>query len=399
MLRALSVVRVVVLGFAVAVNVVTWERLSRPWVAGIALAVMAAWTAVASWAYDRPRRRGPALLGTDLGLAVGLILLTLAVLGPAQRAEHLSTLPSFWVMAAVLAWGVHWGWPGGLVAAAAVSAADLAIRTEVSQTNIGNIFLLMIGGPVVGYTTGLLKQMAAARARAEREAARAGERARLARVVHDGVLQVLALVQRQGRELGGEAAELGRLAGEQEVALRRLVQQESRTELTQRTSTTGSGLPGADPGARHAVGGREGEHDLASALTALESATVTVSAPALPVALPPDQVGELCAVVRAALDNVTQHVGAEAPAWVLLEDLGACVVVTVRDAGPGIPPGRLAAAAAEGRLGVSESICGRLRDLGGTATLVTAPGQGTEWDLRLPRARHTQRVTGRGDRR
>ena len=55
------------------------------------------------------------------------------------------------------------------------------------------------------------------------------ERARLARAVHDGVLQVLTLVQRRGTELGGEAAELGRLAGEQEAALRALVQGNAAT--------------------------------------------------------------------------------------------------------------------------------------------------------------------------
>ena len=52
------------------------------------------------------------------------------------------------------------------------------------------------------------------------------ERARLARAVHDGVLQVLALIQRRGRELGGESAELGRMAGEQESALRALIRQQ-----------------------------------------------------------------------------------------------------------------------------------------------------------------------------
>jgi len=59
--------------------------------------------------------------------------------------------------------------------------------------------------------------------------------------------------------------------------------------------------------------------------------------------------------------------------------------VTIRDNGPGIPGGRLAEAAASGRLGVSHSICGRLRDLGGSAVIRSVPGEGTEVELRLPR--------------
>ena len=41
----------------------------------------------------------------------------------------------------------------------------------------------------------------------------AAERDRLARPIHDGVLQVLALVQREGSELGGSGAQLATLAG------------------------------------------------------------------------------------------------------------------------------------------------------------------------------------------
>jgi signal transduction histidine kinase len=246
-----------------------------------------------------------------------------------------------------------------------VSAADIAIRTELTQTNIGNIFLLMIGGPLLGYASQLLKEMSAARDRAERQAAAAAERARLARAVHDGVLQVLSLVQRRGRELGGEAAELGRLAGEQEVALRALVQHQDPPDPD--TATTDASV------------------DLAQDLAMLGSRTVTVSVPGSPVTLSAVRAHEVASVVRACLDNVARHVGPDAPAWVLLEDLGDSLVVTVRDEGPGIPDGRLDEAAREGRLGVRESICGRVADLGGTADLVTSPGQGTEWEITLPR--------------
>jgi signal transduction histidine kinase len=358
MFRALAVLRVLVLLNMLGLNAYRWKTsFDRPGAAFVALAAITAWTGFALWAYDDPRRRRPPLLVADLVVTLAAILVT-----PYVKVPHVhATLPGFWVMGAVLAWALHWHWRGGLTAAAAVTLADLSVRVEVVQTTYSNIFLLILGGLVVGYCTGLLKEMAAARDQAEREAAVAAERARLARAVHDGVLQVLSLVQRRGLELGGDAAELGRLAGEQEHALRALVQGGSVGP-----STVGRGV------------------DLVAALSALQSRTVTVSAPAGQVVLPSDVVDELVAVVRACLDNVARHVGEEAPAWVLVEHLEGSVVVSVRDEGPGIPDGRLDEACAEGRLGVSESICGRMDDLGGTAKLVSIPGQGTEWELTVP---------------
>jgi signal transduction histidine kinase len=94
---------------------------------------------------------------------------------------------------------------------------------------------------------------------------------------------------------------------------------------------------------------------------------------------------ELTAAARAALANVRRHCGAQSRAWVLVEDEPDQVTVTIRDDGPGIPAGRLAEAAADGRLGVSQSIRGRLRDLGGAATIRSTAGEGTEVELRVPR--------------
>src|SRR6185369_16800678 len=180
------------------------------------------------------------------------------------------------------------------------------------------------------------------------------ERDRLARGIHDSVLQVLALVQRRGEELGGEAAELGRLAGEQEVALRALV----------------------GPGAGRSAG-PAGTADLCELIGALASARVTISAPATSVWLPAPVAYELFAAVTAATDNVRQHCPPQTRAWVLVEDEGDAVTVTVRDDGPGIAPVRLDQAAAQGRLGVAQSIRGRVTDLGGEAVITSRPGQGT----------------------
>lgn len=377
MFRALAVLRVVVLLNTLGLALYRRSSLDHPLAATAVLGVLVVWTGVATWGYDVPTRRWVPLMVTDLGVATTAILLSPWIEGDDMRG----TLPGFWVMAVVLAWAIHWRWQGGLLAAAVVSSADLWVRTTVDQTIYGNIFLLMLGGPIVGFLSGLLQQMARERDRAERAAAAAAERARLARVVHDGVLQVLALVQRRGTELGGAAAELGRLAGEQEVALRALVQ-------TQEASY---------------AAGVGGERDLAQLLTALQGRTsphVSVAVPGRPVLLPEPVAEEVVALVRACLHNVADHVGPEAEAWVLLEDLGGSVEVSVRDDGPGIASHRLDEAVGEGRLGVSQSIRGRAQGLGGTASLTSVPGQGTEWQFTIPRSPGAGSHTGHaeGDR-
>ena len=92
----------------------------------------------------------------------------------------------------------------------------------------------------------------------------------------------------------------------------------------------------------------------------------------------------LTGAVAAALDNVRRHAGRHPRAWVLVESEAGTVTVTVRDDGPGIPSGRLAAAETEGRLGVSHSIRGRIAEVGGTVTIVSEPGQGTEVEIGVP---------------
>jgi hypothetical protein len=116
----------------------------------------------------------------------------------------------------------------------------------------------------------------------------------------------------------------------------------------------------------------------------------SLSGPGHPVTLPAPVVAELAAAVSECLRNVVHHVGQHARAWVLVEELGDEVVVTVRDDGPGIAADRLDDAAAEGRMGVSGSIIGRLRDLGGRAELTTGPTIGTEWELHVPRTATAQ---------
>lgn len=374
--RALAVTRLVLLGYAGMINALYWRDYQRPWLTWVVFAVIAAWSVAAPWLYAAPRRR-PLLLGLELALGVGALLMTPYAEGAALLAPDASTIPTYWIAAPVIAWGIHWGWRGGLTAALIEAAVDVSIRVEPDANTAGYVFLLVLTGLTVGYAASLVQITTRERAEAAAFNAAARERERLSRAVHDGVLQVLSYVQRRGTEIGGPTAELAELAAEQEEALRGLVQ----GGLVQGELVQGGLIQGTDHGSS---GVTPAVSDVAELLQRHTSRTVSVATPGEPVPLPTRTATELVAAVHEALDNTTRHAPGAA-AYVLLEDEGDAVVVSVRDDGPGIPSGRLAEAAAAGRMGVPGSIVARLAELGGVANLTTGPDTGTEWELRVPR--------------
>jgi signal transduction histidine kinase len=356
MYRWLAVLRVLLVANTVGLNIYR-GGFAHPVAGGLLVAALVVWTAVISWALHSATRRTTGWLLADLAVALAALALTAAVKDPGYH----STVPGFWVMAAMFAWAIHWRLQGGLVAAVLLSVDDFLTRHYLSETVYGNLFLLLVGGPIVGLMVDSLLRSAARTAVAERAAAAATERTRLARAVHDGVLQALALVQRRAPELGPDGAELGRLAGQQEQALRSLIRQQDAVDTT------------------------PGVVDLVGALSALERRSgVSVAAPPDGVLLERATADQIVGVVSACLDNVAAHVGDSAPAWVLLEALPGTIQISVRDEGSGIAAGRLDAAADEGRLGVASSIRGRVAELGGTAALSTG-SSGTEWEFTFPR--------------
>ena len=64
--------------------------------------------------------------------------------------------------------------------------------------------------------------------------------------------------------------------------------------------------------------------------------------PPTAVPLPGGVASEVQAAVMAALANVSDHAGSDARAYILVEDDGEAVTVTVRDDGAGMEPERLA---------------------------------------------------------
>jgi signal transduction histidine kinase len=359
--RAIAVFRIASLGYAaLLIAVINAHEFSRPDWAWAVFAAMAGWTIITTVGYAHRHRRTAAFLVLDLVVTAGLLLSGFLVQYPADRLAGAEPITATWVAGAVLAWAVRYGRVAGAVVALILSACDFALRGWTFTVAPNGEVLMLLAGVVVGHVARLAAELEVERQHADRAEAASRERERLARDIHDSVLQVLALVARRGLEAGGEAAELGRLAGQQEAALRALIGVESAAE--------------------------SGDVDLSALMASFATDWVTVSAPAGSVPIDGNAAEEITAAVRAALDNVRRHCGEQAHAWVLVEDELDVVTVTIRDDGPGIPEGRLAEAAAAGRLGVSQSICGRLRDLGGSAEVSSVPGEGTEVTLRLPRA-------------
>ncbi|MDN0194736.1 DUF5931 domain-containing protein [Streptomyces sp. S.PNR 29] len=378
--RALTAYRVLTMLYAIGLFITAYDEYTRPSVAIGYYAVLFVWTLATLRKVANAESCTKRFLAADLTIALAGILLTLVADTPERIQEGGPTLPSIWTAGSVLAFAVKGGWRWAALASTLVAAANLVERGAPARDTVHNVILVWVASIAIGYVVEVARASERTLARALEIEAATRERERLARDIHDSVLQVLAMVQRRGAVIGGEAAELGRMAGEQEVALRTLVS----GGLTRVSRVSEDAAAGALVRAVEEPDG-DAAADLRALLAPYAGARVSLAEPGAPVLLGPVAAREVAAAVGAALDNVRKHAGEHARAWILVEDEPDEVIVTVRDDGPGIPEGRLAQAEGEGRLGVALSIRGRLRDLGGSAELVSVPGQGTEVELKVPK--------------
>ncbi|MFC6598288.1 MacS family sensor histidine kinase [Kitasatospora paranensis] len=365
--RAIGYFRVLALAYAVLRYFDSYLEFRHPVTGWIYLGALTLWTLASTRAFAGPQRCTWYVLGFDLAAAVTGIVMSGAIDAPARIHGGAPTLPTIWAAGTVLGFAGKGGWKPAALAATVIGLANILGHGGITPDNLHNIVLLMVAGCAIGYVVELARASEAVLTRALQVEAATRERERLSRDIHDGVLQVLALVQRRDGDPAGPG-ELGRLAAEQERLLRALM-------------TTGPVL--AVPAG--AADGDGADQDLAQLVRAHADERITVSAPGTPVLLPARAAAEVAAAVGAAVDNVRRHAGEGARAWILVEDEPDAVTVSIRDDGAGFPADRLGEAEQAGRLGVSQSIRGRLRDLGGTAELYSAPGEGVEVELRVPR--------------
>ncbi|MQW75969.1 PspC domain-containing protein [Nocardioides sp. dk4132] len=249
-----------------------------------------------------------------------------------------------------------------VVAAALIIGLDGASLADARGAVAGGALVLLGIAVVVGpWVYRLAIDLSAER----EERVRNQERADVAAHLHDSVLQTLALIQKNATD----SAAVARLARAQERDLRAWLY----AEEAQDERTLASALRGAMAEIEDAHG--------------ITVDVVTVGDCDLD-----EQLHPVLAAAREAVTNVAKHAGT-GRADVYAEVTDTAVDIFVRDRGCGFDPDRTA----PDRYGVRHSIVDRLQRHGGRAEVRSAPGEGTEVRLHLPRPTSTD--PSRGDER
>lgn len=220
------------------------------------------------------------------------------------------------------------------------AALDLSAALVIALLGIG----LLLGPWIANQARDLSDE--------RRERVRSQERADVAAHLHDSVLQTLALLQKNA----GDAAAVATLARRQE--------RELRSWLYGSDEQSGDSLVGA---LRASAAEIEDVHHVPVEVVAVGDA-----------ALDPD-VTALARASREAMINAAKHAAVDR-IDVYVESDGRAAEVFIRDRGVGFDLDTIA----DDRMGVRGSIIGRIERHGGTATIRSQPGEGTEVALRVP---------------
>jgi signal transduction histidine kinase len=259
---------------------------------------------------------------------------------------RVQSLPWAWPQAAVMTAGLAFGWRGGFIAGLWTAAWSyigeglILGRTDLGISLASKSGLFILVGVLSGYLADRLRK-------AEREISTARAREEMARQLHDGVLQTLAVIQRRSSD-----PELSTLARDQEHDLRAFL-----------------------------AGEREdGSADLESRLHGLAARHESMFGGRVQVVVAEDTpsllIDDLDAVIGAAgeaLTNAGKH-GSATSVNVYAEPTDDDrLFISIKDDGVGF----VVDDAARGR-GIPHSIEQRMHERGGRVDIKSRPGSGTE---------------------
>jgi signal transduction histidine kinase len=367
---------------------------AQPLLAYLSFVAAAAWTGWLSAHRDDQGRTW--VLGLDLALSTYLVLVSAYVVAPGgvtspSRLFFATAYP----VSTPLMWGMSRGVKGGLGSALVLSVAIALTRplnhvpyqhlsSFVGVAN-GAAYYFMAGGTMGAIARSLdssarsvskavdrvilqqqhvLEQQRVAAQERER-AARIAVRQDLRRRIHDTVLNVLGAVNRDLRELvvrhsdaelGGYSRQLARA----EDDLRYLINQEDEE--------TPRGLVSLEDWL-HATKAKVAEIEVT--LSRVARIYIAIAA-----------ADELCAAVHQALRNVADH-AETGHAWIFADVEDGQLLASVRDAGKGFQYDEHRLRDAR-KVGMLESMKGRIESLGGRMKVTTAPGLGTTVEFYVP---------------
>jgi signal transduction histidine kinase len=239
---------------------------------------------------------------------------------------------------------------GGIAVLFGASESWQAVRAGVISVIVIACGLVLVFGPWLWRLGGELVTE-------RRERIRSEERAEVAAHLHDSVLQTLAMVQRRA----GDPREVVRLARKQERELRTWLLSGQRFDPDAVAGSLGTALTvlGAD---------LEDAHGVPVEIVQVRDCPID------------ERLAALVLAAREAISNAQRHSGADRVS-VYCEVGTTEVAVFVRDRGRGFDRTQVA----PDRRGIAESIEGRMARHGGRATVSSAPGEGTEVELVMPR--------------
>ena len=374
-LQGIGLLRWLALAMLAVTILVTRHTLSRSWLALCVASAALLITAVATGRLQRdpltllslPMVVAELVVGTGISLADGWSY------KPGHAFSSAQSLGGAWPLAGVLTAGVAWGPVGGglagLVIGGARAGSDFANGASASHIGasqvtsmVTTVALYVIAGAVVGRVAAVLD-------RSERTISAARARDEIARTLHDGVLQTLAIVERSTTDPA-----LARLAREQERDLRNFLFGVPDVFADGATTGRATGQTSACAASLRSAAGRF-ETTFGGRATVIVARDVPV--------LKPEVVAALTGAVGEALTNAGKHGHARHVTVYVEPDSDKRVFCSIKDDGSGFDTG----STVEG-FGITKSIRGRIAEVGGTVEVESVPGQGTEVRFWIDRGAH-----------
>lgn len=354
-LQGLSIARWAAVAWMVATTILQWNKEGkRLWLALVSIGLS---IAVAAY-YSSTLRKDPAQLfrRPAIAMQIALSFYLYAADGWVYKRPHAfgggqnlaGSIPDIAALATGTAFGPWWGAAaGGLIGLGRVFGA-FTDRAPLKSGDVLSVLATMVFMALAGFLFGFITRLLR---RVETEVVAVKARADVARTLHDGVLQTLALVERRTRDSDPELASVARQSDRQ-----------LRAWLFHGNDESG------DLSSRlHAAADRvSAQFDIPITVSLVVDDDIHLDA---------NLAHALAGAAGEAMMNAAKHASPK-QIVVFAEVDDDRAFVSVRDDGCGFDP-----TTAERGQGLNQSIEARMAEVGGRAAITSAPGEGTEIQL------------------